>query len=163
MAGTILYARAALTYDGGAEVDVTTDYSIPVVAAVQGVQMSVTASPNPVVPGNRLLYTATLTNTTARSVDGIYLVMRVPVGVQFHHTADVDPDASGGWDGSGKFSAGSEAYWSLGTMAANSTNIITINALVPTTLLGGSLIPSQFWLSAGGDAPVLLQVTVPAD
>jgi hypothetical protein len=163
IAGTILYASAALTYDGGAEVDVLTDYSIPVVAAAQGVTMTVTASPNPVLPGNRLLYTATVTNTTARSVDAVTLLLRVPVGMQFHYTADVDPDTTSGWNGSGYFTAGSEAYWALGTMAAGATKIITINAQVLTSLLGGSLIPSQFWLSAGGDAPVLLQITVPAN
>jgi uncharacterized repeat protein (TIGR01451 family) len=162
--GTILYARTALTYDGGAEVDALTDYAIPVVAAAQGVTMTVTASPNPAVPGNRLLYTATITNTTARSVDSVTLLLLVPVGLQFHYTADVDPDTSSGWNTSGLFTAGSEAYWSLGTLAAGATQIVTINAQVLTSLLGGSLIPTQFWLSAGGqDAPVLVPVTVPAN
>jgi uncharacterized repeat protein (TIGR01451 family) len=164
VAGTILYARAALTYDGGAEVDVLTDYSIPVVAASQGMTMTVTASPNPAVPGNRLLYTVTVTNTTARSVDGVTLLLLVPVGLQFHYTSDVDPDTTSGWNSSGYFTAGSEAYWSLGTMAAGAIKIITINAQVLTSLLGGSLIPDTFWLSATGlDAPILVPLVVPAN
>jgi len=160
VAGTILHARAALTYDGGAEVDVSTEYSIPVVAAPQGMTMTVTASPNPAVPGSRLLYTVTVTNTTARSVDGVTLWLLVPVGLQFHYANDADPNAST----VSNFIAGSQASWNLGTMAAGASQIVTINAQVLTSLLGGSLIPSHFWLSATGlDAPLLIPVTVPAN
>jgi uncharacterized repeat protein (TIGR01451 family) len=162
-AAAILDARATLTYDGGAEVDAVTDYSVPVVAAPQGMTLTVTASPNPAVPGNRLLYTATVTNTTARSVDSVSLIYLVPVGVQFNYANDADPNATTGCSSNGNCSAGAEVYWNLGTMAAGASQIITINAQVLTSLLGGSLIPSTFWLSANGlDAPLLLPVVVPA-
>jgi hypothetical protein len=161
--GTFLDARAALTYDGGAEIDALTDYIIPVIAAQQTMTLSVSA-PSPATPGNRLLYTATVTNTAARSVDSVQLFLRVPVGLQFNYINDADPDTTGYCSGSTVCSAGTEAFWSLGTMAAGASQIITINAQVLTSLLGGSLIPATFWLSATGlDAPILLQVVTPAN
>jgi len=160
--GTILAGRAALTYDGGAEIDAVTDYAIPVVAAPQGMTLTVTASPNPAVPGNRLLYTATVTNTTARAVDTVQLYLRVPVGLQFNYANDADPNA-GLCAGSATCSAGLEATWELGSMASGASQIVTVNAQVLTSLLGGSLIPDTFWLSASGlDAPILVPLVIPA-
>jgi uncharacterized repeat protein (TIGR01451 family) len=161
--GTILDARAALTYDGGAEVDALTDYAVSVVAAPQPVTLTVSV-PSPATPGTRLLYTATVANTTARSLDAVQLFLRVPVGLQFNYINDAEPDVTGNCNGSATCSAGTEAFWSLGTMAAGATQIITINPQVLTSLLAGSLIPAPFWLSATGlDAPILLQVVVPAN
>ena len=163
VASTILYARAALTYDGGAEVDAVTDCAVSVVGAAQGMTVVVSASPNPAVPGTRLLYTVTVTNTTARSVDAVQLLFMIPVGLQFNYASDADPNASSGCASNGACGAGAEVYWSLGTMAAGAVQLVTINAQVLTSLLGGSLIPAQFWLSATGlDAPILLGPVVPA-
>jgi uncharacterized repeat protein (TIGR01451 family) len=160
--GTILDGRAALTYDGGAEIDAVTDYAIPVVAAPQGMTLTVTAAPNPAVPGNRLLYTATVTNTTSRSVDSVQLYLRVPVGLQFNYANDADPNSS--CAGSVTCSSGFEAVWALGTMAAGAIQIVTLNAQVLTSLLGGSLIADTFWLSATGlDAPILVPLVIPAN
>ena len=113
------------------------------------------------MPGNRLLYTATLTNTSARSVDGVGIFVRLPVGLQFHYINETEPNAA--CSTGINCTVGAEASWTIGSMAAGATQMITINALVLAALLDGNLIPSPFYLYATGLlAPVLLNVVVPA-
>jgi uncharacterized repeat protein (TIGR01451 family) len=161
--GTPLSARATLTYDGGDEVDALTDYTVSVVAVAQPLSLAISASPNPVSPGNRLLYAVTVTNTTARSVAAVQLLVRVPTGTQFGNAADADPNSSNCNGSSNLCVAGDEAAWDLGDMAAGASQIITINTQVLTSMLKGSLIPFPFWLTATGlDAPLLRRIVVPA-
>ena len=94
--GTILKATASLTYDGGAAVDNLVGYDVPVLAAAQPMTLTVTAALNPAVPGMRDLYTATITNTAGRAIDGVGLYLRVPAGLQFHYANDADPDTACG-------------------------------------------------------------------
>ena len=92
------------------------------------------------------------------------MFLRVPIGLQFNYVNDADPDVTGNCNGSATCGPGTEAFWSLGTMAAGATQIITINPQVLTSLLAGSLIQTPFWLSATGlDAPILLPIVVPAN
>jgi uncharacterized repeat protein (TIGR01451 family) len=143
-AGTILKASASLTYDGGAAVDNLVGYNVPVIAAAQLVTLSVSASPNPAVPGSRDLYTATITNTSARAIDGVGLYLRVPDGIQFHYANDSDPDTS--CANAYVCVPGLEAFWTLGTLAAGASQMVTVNAEVLSTLVSGSLVPTSFWL-----------------
>ena len=121
--GTIFFARATLTYDGGAPVDGLAEYAIPVLSATeaQPLTLTVTTTPNPAVPGNRLLYTATLTNTSARSVDGVGILVRLPVGLQFHYINETEPNAA--CSTGINCTVGAEASWTIGSMAAGATQI----------------------------------------
>ena len=158
--GTILFARAALTYDGGAAVDAMAEYAVSVIAAPQPMLLAITASPNPASGGNRLLYTATVTNSAARAVDGVVLFLRVPTGLQFNDQNDADPNSS--VCSNHVCVAGAEATWSLGSMAAGATQIVTLNAQVLSTLLPGSLIATPFSLSATGQVdPILETIVIP--
>jgi len=160
--GTILSARATLTYDGYAPVDGIAEYAIPVLSATeaQPLTLAVTTAPNPAVPGSRVLYTATLTNTSARSVDGVSVFVRMPFGLTFNYINDAEPNAA---CVSTTCDAGEEASWAIGSMAAGATQVITINASALPALLDGALIPMPFYLNATGlAAPVLLNVVVPA-
>jgi hypothetical protein len=161
--GTILAARAQITFDGGPPVDAQAEYAIPVVSAASPLTLAVSSTPVPVAPGSRLLYTATITNTSARSIDGVNIFIRVPIGLQFHYINDVSPRITVNCSGSATCAVGDEAGWTIGSMAAGASQIITVNALVLTTLLDGSLIPAPFYLySTGQTSPVLLDNVVPA-
>jgi uncharacterized repeat protein (TIGR01451 family) len=157
-AGSILPARAALTYDGGAEVDAVADYAASIVGAALPLTLAITTASSPVMPGARLLYTMTVSNPSARAVNGLTVLFRVPAGLQFVYTTDADPNASG----CNPCAADTEASWSIATLAAGATQIITVNPLVLTTVLGGSLVTGSTTLRATGlDAPAAVTTTVP--
>ena len=157
-AGTILAAHAALTYDGGVAVDAIADYAVSVAPAALPLTLVVTATPNPVAPGTHVLYTTTLANTSARAVDGITVLFRLPPGLSFNYVNDVEPNTT-----CGNCLAGSEAFWTFPSLAAGASQIITTNALVLGTVLEGSLIPARFGLVATGMTnQIVVQSTVPA-
>jgi hypothetical protein len=158
--GTIASAHAALTYDGGDPVDAVADYAISVAPAVMPLTMDIVATPNPVAPGARLLYTTTITNTSARAVDGVSVLFRVPFGLNFSIITNADPDPT---CVSSLCSANFEALWNVGTLAVGGSQIITVDALVAATVLQGSLIPSSTKLAATGlTSPIWVHTTVPA-
>ena len=108
----------------------------------------------------RDLYTATITNTAARAIDGVGLFLRVPVGLSFNSTNDADPDGTGCYFAN--CTAGSENTWTIGTLAANGSQMVTVNPQVLNTLLAGSLIPTRFWLySTGQTAPTFVDLVLP--
>lgn len=154
--GTILASRAELTYDGGGEVDAVTDDAMPVIELPQSITLAVSASPVPATPGGRTLYTAVVTNTAARSIDGVSLYLRTPNGLQFNYVNDADPNSSG----CGTCTNGGEAAWNIGSMAAGASQIITINPQVLSTVLQGTLIPTPFTLNATGLLAPIRQVLV---
>jgi len=158
---TLLPARAWLTFDGGPAVDAQTELVIPVVDVAQPITIGVAATPSPIAPGARLGYTMTVTNTAARAIDGVTVMFRLPIGMQFSAAGDAQPNSSS--CGNGACTAGEEAYWTLGTMAAGATQLITLNALIGATVLQGSLVSITTRTTATGVAdPVLIQTTVPA-
>ncbi|HXJ23318.1 MAG TPA: hypothetical protein VMT03_24095 [Polyangia bacterium] len=156
--GTILRARADLFVDGGLELDSTSDYAVSVLAAAPPLSLAITATPSPVQPGARLLYTMTVTNSSARAVDGVYVIFRVPVPLSYYYGTDSDPDSAG----CSTCGANAQPYWSLGTIAAGASQIITVNPQVATTALAGSLITGSTVLEATGlGAMVSVSTTIP--
>jgi uncharacterized repeat protein (TIGR01451 family) len=159
--GTILTSKAALTFDGGPPIDAQTQLSVSVVDVALPITLSIAPTPVSVKPGNRLLYTMTVTNTAARAIDGVTVLLRVPTGLSFYYTTDANPDSSA--CGNGTCSANEEASWSLGTLAVGAVQLISVNPLVAATLLEGSLITLNTQMTATGLAtPLLVQTTVPA-
>jgi len=154
--GTILASRAELTYDGGGEIDAVTSHSVPVIELPQSLTLALSASPLPATPGGRTLYTAVVTNTAARTIDAVSLFFRTPNGLQFNYANDADPNSSG----CGTCVNGGEATWSIGSMAAGASQIITINPQILSTVLQGTLIPSPFILSATGLLAPIRQVLI---
>jgi uncharacterized repeat protein (TIGR01451 family) len=155
--GSILSARASFTYDGGAPVDAMADCSVMVAPAAMPLKMEIVATPSPAAPGARVLYTTTITNTSARAIDGVAVLLRVPAGLQFNYITDAEPNT-----GCGNCVGGSEAAWTLGTLAAGGSQIVTVNAMVLATLLSGSIIPASTELTATGlTGPIWVDTTVP--
>jgi hypothetical protein len=158
--GTILPARAVLIYDGGGDVDAIVDYAVPVVAAPPPLTVTVTAAPNPAVPGTRLLYTATITNTTGGAVPTVGVQMKVPTGLQFVYSVDTQPQSANCTTCVGD----SVATWSFASLAVGAIQPITINASVLATVVDGSLLSTQFRIggSTALTGPMFVVNTVPA-
>lgn len=157
---SVLRARAFLSYDGGMEVDAASEHTLNIAAAQPPLSITFEATPDPITLGQRILYTTTITNTSARAIEGVQLSFRVPDGLTYNRTTHADPDSSY-CAGSASCTAGLEGLWNLGTLAAGASQIITVNPLVATTLVGGSLVTARQRLTATGlGSTINLQKTV---
>jgi uncharacterized repeat protein (TIGR01451 family) len=159
--GAVLVTRASLTHDGGPPVDAQAQHAVYVAAVAEPLTVTVVPTPNPVAPNSRLLYTTTITNTSARAITNIVLIWRLPVGMQFSSTIDTNPDGSN--CGNGICATGEEVSWAFPTLAAGASQIITVNSQIMGTLLEGSLISiSTRTTGTGLVDPILVDTTVPA-
>jgi hypothetical protein len=157
-AGAILKAHAVLSDDSGLPA-ASAEQAISIVAAALPLTLQWSATPNPVVPGARLVYTATINNTSGRAVDAVSVLWRVPAGIQFSYVQDAEPDTT---CGNALCSENREAIWTLGTLASGMSQIISINALVVANVLVGTPLTATLRLNATGfDAPIEIQTTVP--
>lgn len=158
--GAALFARARLTYTGGAELDAESELTVAVVAEPLPLSVKVEATPaDAAVIGASQLYKTTIKNQAARAVDDVSLLLRVP-GFSYYYTTDADPDSSG--CGNGTCSLGEIAVWSLASIKAGATSVVTVNPTVTPTLTGGSLLVFRQRLTAtdlGGT--IFLQKTLP--
>jgi hypothetical protein len=157
-AGSILPARAWLTYDGGAEVDAVTEYAFPIVPAAQPLALSIATATTTAKAATPLMYTMTVTNSSARAVSGIYLYFRVPEGLSWVYTTDADPNSANCFT----CVANNLPYWNLGMLAAGASQIVTLNGHVDATALNGSLVSGIVDLTATGlDALQTVTTTTP--
>jgi uncharacterized repeat protein (TIGR01451 family) len=160
--GQVLPAAAYLTHEEGAELDASAEYAINVIEEPLPLSVVVDATPSPVAPGDRVLYTTTVTNDSERAVDGIKLMMRLPPGEQFYYSTHADPDSSS--CGNYWCEGNEEAFWTIGTLPAGGLQTVTVDAEVVTTTLGGSLLVTAQRLTAtnlGGT--INLQTNVPTE
>ena len=156
--GAILAPRVQLTYEGGVAVDATAEYAASVVVSDPPLKLTVGAAPNPGVPGTRLLYTATLSNTSARAVDTIGLMLRTPAGIQYVYSTDAEPNSAG----CSVCTADLESTWSFASLPVSGVQVVTINANLLATVVEGSLISATFKVGATAlMAPLFVKLTVP--
>ncbi|MCF6212268.1 MAG: DUF11 domain-containing protein, partial [Gammaproteobacteria bacterium] len=145
-AGQILKATAQLTHDGGQAVDNTAEHALTVVATALPLEVDISTSANPVVAGERVLYTLTISNSSLQPVGGVVVQLRVPAELSFNRGVDAEPNASCTAVTCG---ATTESAWNLETLAAGESRTITINALV-ASVLSGSLITTPVRVTATG-------------
>lgn len=158
--GTLLSARAVLAYDGGQERDATSEHTLSVVGQSLPLSVTVTASPEPIVLGGTVSYQTTIKNEAERSIDGVQLLLRVPVGYSFSRTSGADPDSSS--CSNGTCSGGEEAFWELGSIAAGGTKLVTVSPTAATTLVGGGLATFRQRVTAVGlGGTISVQTTLP--
>ena len=159
VAGTILATDTQLTHDGDLEIDNFGEHVVTVVDTPLPLSLDVTATPNPVVSGAGLLFTITVTNNSALPADAVDLVFRVPAEINFHQILEAEPDVSSGCGGA--CFPGHEARWSLGTLAAGESRVITVDSNVAVgPPPGGSLIGSSFRLISAGQPDTIDRVFV---
>ncbi|MCP4378251.1 MAG: hypothetical protein GY794_19005, partial [bacterium] len=137
-AGEILSASTQLTYDGDQAIDNVAEHAVTVVAAAIPLKVDIGSSLNPVVSGKKVLYSVTVSNSSLLPVNDVNVLLRIPPELSFRESTDVEPIVSCGAGGSDGTCVGSleEAPWSLGTLAAGESRVITVNADVLTTLSG---------------------------
>ncbi|MGD8568893.1 MAG: hypothetical protein PVJ39_12445, partial [Gammaproteobacteria bacterium] len=142
VAGDIVDIAVELIHDGGVELDNSAEFAVSVTDSVAPLSVSIAAAPDPVVSGGILSYTITVTNTSALPVDTVTVQYRVPAELSFSDTAAVNPDPAGcAGAGNGLVcDPREEAQWSLGTLAAGTAQVITIDATVAGSLNSGTLI-----------------------
>lgn len=160
--GQVLSVAAYLTYEKGAELDAEAEYAVSVIEEPLPLAVMVDATPSAVAPGERVLYTTTITNESKRAVDGIQLMMRLPAGQRFYYSTHADPDSSA--CGNYWCESNEEAFWNIGTLAAGGLQTVSVDAEVLATTIGGSLLVTNQRLTAtnlGGT--INLQTTVPTE
>jgi hypothetical protein len=160
VAGSTLFARARLTHSDGIELDGQSEYPVSVVAEPLALSVTLTADKAAGVPGAKLLYSTSIKNNAARAIDGVSLLMRTG-DFSFGYAADADPDVNA-YCGNYVCGFGEEAPWTLGSLKAGGTTLVTANVTVLASLTAGSLLVSRQVLTAtdlGGT--IMLQKTLP--
>ena len=138
IAGEILTARAELRHDGGVALDASAEQAITVVESTFPIVVDISATPDPVAAGDRLLYDITVSNTSAVPINTVGVIFRVPAELSFQRQNDAEPDTS---SGCGTYCTGAlEARWALGTLTSGESRTITVNANVLLGVLAGTLI-----------------------
>ncbi|MCB1762757.1 MAG: DUF11 domain-containing protein, partial [Gammaproteobacteria bacterium] len=167
--GTILSARVEARLAGGLEVDASSEQTVTVDSTI-ALAGEIGASPNPVSAGGQLDYEITVSNVSAAPVDTVRVTFRTPVGISFHEEDNAAPDADSGSCGGSTNSAiyfqctaGEEAYWTLGTLAAGESRTIQLSAAVGATVVDGTLITVPVIISGTGADAVSLERTVPVN
>jgi len=150
VAGDVLKLRAELSHDGGLELDNAADFAVSVATNASRLSLQIAATPDPVVSpatlNGSLVYTITVTNDYALPVDSVEVMFRAPAEITFTNS-DTIPSASGCGFGC---TAGVEAVFNLGTMAAGASQVITINAAVLPGFSSGTLISVPVRITATG-------------
>jgi hypothetical protein len=138
--GTLFTTRSTLVYTKAPlDVDNHADFTVSVVSAPPPVKVVLGMLTNPVVPDGRLVFQATVSNTSSSTVLGVNLLLRVPVGLQFAASADADPNALCG--GAETCQANTETTWSVGALSPGTSQTVTLNALVDQAAVrNGTLI-----------------------
>jgi hypothetical protein len=110
--------------------------------------LDVAAASNPVTAAGRLFYEVTISNVTAQAMSGVSLSLLLPASLQFNGVADANPDAS---CYNNACAASTRATWTIGTLGAGMTQVVTINAqVISAAVTNGDSISSAFTLSATG-------------
>ncbi len=163
IAGQILPIRTELRHDGGASLDASVERVVTVVEKTFPLTLDISATPDPVVAGERLRYELSISNVSAAPVNDISVLLRVPSELQFDAVDDAEPDATG----CGPACIGSqEAFWVLGTLGSGENRTITVDTLADVGLLSGGLITAPIRVTAtgsGDDIDRVQTVTVAAE
>ena len=142
-AGQILKTTAQLTHDGGLAVNNSAEHALTVVASTLPLEVDISTSANPVIAGERVLYTLTISNSSLLPVNDVNVQLRVPAELSFYFSTDAEPNVAGC-----SCDPVEEASWSLGTLAAGESRTITVNALVVASVLSGNLISAPVRVTA---------------
>jgi hypothetical protein len=144
--GSVISATAELRYAGGMEVDNEAQHAVTVAASDSPLTLDIGTSVDPARAGGRVLYTITVGNHSPLPVDDIWVLLRTPEELRFHSSAHASPNT---YSGCGSYCVSTnEAYWSLGTLAAGQTQIITVDAEVLTGFVAGTLIVAPIQVTA---------------
>jgi len=152
VSGTPLTSRGLLTYGGGTGA-VSSEYTVRVVQTPSPLRLDLAIVNDTVAPGERVAYVLTVSNTSARALDGVAVVLRVPRGSSFNSSVDAEPNASS-YCGNAVCEEHEEGSWTLGTLASGTSRSIFVNASAAATLIDGNLLTARAGVVGNGLAPV---------
>ncbi len=113
------------------------------VNASADLSITLTDAPDPVIAGNQLTYTATVTNAGPSDATAVVVSLPTPTGTSF---------VSGTVTGGGSCAAGISCTIS-GSMAPGSSRTVTITVLVAASVLDGTVINATATVTAGSPDP----------
>ena len=161
--GRILVSRLELRHGSNSET-VASSEGVVTVAANAALTATLAASPNPVAAGGQLNYAITVSNTSAASVDNVWVLYRVPQGISFIEDSNTAPDPHRNSCRTTNFNdtcvAGHEVFWELGTLTAGESRTITISSAVDADRVSGQLITAPIVVSGTGIDSISLERTV---
>jgi uncharacterized repeat protein (TIGR01451 family) len=141
--GTLLVVEATLRADGMAtalaesRVVTTVNQSSPLAVSLK-------ASPNPVRPGEMVIWTVTVANRGALALSGVEVTALVPDWLDSTFN-DASGLSAGGTCPGGGCDMGETAHWIVGSLAAGQSRIVTMSTKVSSAFNpppDGSLIQS---------------------
>ena len=156
--GATLNTYAALTFDGGQELDQSLSGSVTVAAPLK-LETDFHLAQNVVRAGGELKYHITLSNTSLGStVENPTILLRVPQGVSFNRFSNASLDSSGqrGCLANGFCDAGDEVYWTPDNLGAGESLSIEIDATVDDAAVPGTIIATPVFIDANGLGDTLI-------
>ncbi len=144
IAGQLLGFRGELRHSGGSVLDVAAEQITTVAEVASPLQLQIVPEQTTVAAGSRLRVEFLVTNNALVPVNNVYIVYRVPAGVSFSRTTDVEPDTFG----CGTCVDGTEADWTFDSLQSGETGKVTVNFLVSDQVQAGSLIDNRVNVTA---------------
>ncbi|NOZ53132.1 MAG: hypothetical protein GXP08_08325 [Gammaproteobacteria bacterium] len=117
------------------------------IIAPEVLKADVSVLSNSVVSGGRVLYSVTVSNVSFQTVNNISVAYPIPSGIQFHNTADVEPNTSVNCSGF-VCNEGENASWLFPTLDAGASVTIIINAEVLAGQANADIITTAFAVTA---------------
>jgi hypothetical protein len=158
--GRLMNPRATFTYE---DAEVASVGQTPVGILEQSSALAVRVAPaaDPVVPGASTFYDVTVSNTSARAVDGVELLLHLPPELSYAYTISAEPNSS--YCSNGTCSSQELAAWDLGTIAAHTSQTVTIDPTALAAAAGdGTLVSTPFLVRALGETTLRAFKTIAA-
>ncbi|MEW6079644.1 MAG: cadherin-like domain-containing protein, partial [Thermodesulfobacteriota bacterium] len=129
--GTLITNTVSLTANEGS----SSDSETTTVSSAPTLSISKTDAPDPVVPGNQIVYTISYGNAGTDAATGVVITESYDANVTFVSAVPV-PDI------------GFDNQWTIGNLAAGGSGTITVTVLVTSPLANGTLISNNVTLTS---------------
>ena len=136
-AGDAITADAELINSQSQEIRLAAGELVTLVDST-AVELLVTSNPNPALPGERVEYTLTVTNTSASTVTGVNIKSLIPEAVNVNYLNLADAGEGGTCRGS-TCQNDERINWDIGSLAANTSRTVRYEMV----LLSGSSAPAD--------------------
>jgi uncharacterized repeat protein (TIGR01451 family) len=121
---------------------------------------SVDVAPDPIAVSQAGLVSVLVSNPTAQPVDGVVVDVRIPKHLEAVEDGQL---SSGGACPGGTCIEGDRASWTVGTLEAGESKMMSLPPVVASGTSDGSLIPFEAEVTATSEVPVLASATTVVD
>jgi uncharacterized repeat protein (TIGR01451 family) len=120
----------AVVFDAGGVAEPARASAVAAVRVAPPLSLSVSASPDPVRPGDEVVYQLTVTNRGAADRAGVVLEALIPTSMQVYSYYSADLTDGGVCLNPSNCDEGEVASWSLGTLLAGASRTVAMSAQV---------------------------------